>query len=151
MFSDQPPPLGSSNQSSCGSDSQQHHERSLIRVLLVEDSRLVRHALRGIVDGHDHLDVVGEASNGLEAIDAVMQLRPDVVVMDLNMPRMNGIDATRCIKEAYPDTSVIGLSVEQDLDTVQRMQAAGIHSYLTKDSAFDTLCRAIEDAAFEKQ
>ena len=124
-----------------------HDDRhARIHVLLVDDHAMLRQGLRSIVDGYDHLQVVGEASNGLEAIDAVRILRPDVVVMDINMPTMNGIEATRRIKEEFPDTSVIGLSVQNGMDMVQRMQAAGICSYLTKESAVDVLCRAIEDA-----
>jgi DNA-binding NarL/FixJ family response regulator len=102
------------------------------------------------VDDDEGLEVVGEASDGLEAIDAVRLLRPDVVVMDINMPKMNGIEATKRIKDEFPNTSVIGLSVEQGMDMVQRMQGAGIHSYLAKESAVVALCQAIEEAAAEK-
>jgi DNA-binding NarL/FixJ family response regulator len=70
--------------------------------------------------------------------------------MDINMPKMNGIDATKRIKDEFPDTSIIGLSVEQGMDMVQRMQAAGIHSYLAKESAVDALCQAIEEAVARK-
>jgi len=129
----------------------QGDKSSRIRVLLVDDHTMLREGLRSIVNGYNHLEVVGEASTGLEAIEAVRLLRPDVVVMDINMPMMNGIEATELIKEAFPKTSVIGLSVHGEMDYVQKMQAAGIHSYLTKESAVGTLCRAIEDAVSEKQ
>jgi DNA-binding NarL/FixJ family response regulator len=96
------------------------------------------------------MEVVGDASNGLEAIGAVSLLKPDVVVMDINMPTMNGIEATKRIKAMFPDTSVIGLSVQNSMDIVQKMQAAGACSYLTKESAVETLCHAIEDAVSHK-
>ena len=123
---------------------------SRIRVLLVDDHALVRQSLWGIVDDCERLEVVGEASNGLEAIEAVRTLRPDAVVMDINMPKMNGIEATKRIKDEFPDTSVIGLSVEEGMGMVEKMQAAGIHAYLVKESAIHALCQAIEDAVAQK-
>ena len=72
---------------------------------------MLRQGLRSLVEDDSHLQVVGEASNGVEAIDAVRQLRPDVVVMDINMPQMNGIEATRRIKKEFPATAVNGLPV----------------------------------------
>ncbi|MEO7859017.1 MAG: response regulator transcription factor [Nitrospirales bacterium] len=125
--------------------------QSRIRILLVDDHVMFRQCLRNIVDGHAHLVVVGEASNGLEAIDAVHHMRPDVVVMDINMPKMNGIEATQRIKEVFPDTSVIGLSVHQSTDKVEKMWTAGICAYLMKESVDETLCRAIEDAVIERR
>jgi two-component system nitrate/nitrite response regulator NarL len=104
-----------------------------------------------MVEGHDHLKVVGEASNGVEAIEAVRSMRPDVVVMDINMPIMNGIEATKRIKAQFPETAVIALSVQEGMDMVQRMQAAGVYSYLSKESAGEMLCHAIEDAVSKNQ
>lgn len=131
--------------------SPQDHRRSPIGVLLVDDHAMLRQGLRSIVDGHHDLRVVGEASNGLEAIDAVRALKPDVVVMDINMPEMNGIEATKRIKEEFPDTAVIGLSVHQGTNIAQTMADAGISKYLTKESAVEALCQAIEDAVSEKR
>jgi DNA-binding NarL/FixJ family response regulator len=117
-----------------------------IRVLLVDDHRMLRQGLRSIIDDWDYMKVVGEASNGLEAIDAVTISRPDVVMMDINMPKMNGIQATQQIKKMFPETAIIGLSVQTERGIIEKMQAAGICSYLTKESAVETLCTAIEDA-----
>ena len=121
-----------------------------VRVLLADDNVLIRQALQNVVEKCVRLEVVGEASNGLEAIDAVRRLRPDVVVMDINMPQLNGIDATKCIKYEFPNTYIIGLSVEEGMSIVEQMQSAGIHSYLTKESAVEHLCRAIVEAVTDK-
>jgi two-component system nitrate/nitrite response regulator NarL len=97
------------------------------------------------------MEVVAEASNGLEAIEAVRVSKPDVVVMDINMPQMNGIEATKCIKSEFPDTSIIGLSVEEKgTGIVEKMHAAGIYAFLAKETAVNTLCQTIEDAVAQK-
>ena len=112
---------------------------------------MLRQGIRSIVAAYDHLEVVGEAGDGIEAVTLTQQLCPDVVVMDINMPRMDGIEATRRIKIDWPDMMIIGLSVNQSADTEQKMKAAGVCSYLTKESAVDVLCQAIEDAMASKQ
>jgi CheY-like chemotaxis protein len=122
---------------------QQHAE---IRVLLVDDHPMMRQGLRSIVTAYDHFEVVGEAGDGAEAVELVQRLEPDVVVMDIDMPKMDGIEATQQIKANQPATVVIGLSVNQSADTEQRMKEAGASAYLTKESAVDALCHAIEQA-----
>ena len=84
---------------------------SYIRVLVVDDHELMRQSLRRLIKTYRNMEVVGEADDGLEAIEAVTVLRPDVVLMDIDMPRMNGIDATKRIKATFPSTAIIGLSV----------------------------------------
>jgi two-component system, NarL family, response regulator DegU len=108
---------------------------------------MLRQSLRSMIDDCDDMEVVGEASNGLEAIDAVPLFKPDVVVMDINMPVMNGIEATKRIKADFPDTAIIGLSVQNEKEIIQKMRAVGASSYLTKGSSIEMLCRAIEEAA----
>ena len=121
--------------------------KSSIRVLLVNDHAMLRQTLRDMLEERDHIEIVGEARNGLEAIDAVPVSKPDVVVMDINLPVMNGIEATKYIKADFPNTAVIGLSVQTEKEIIEKMRAAGISSYLTKGSTIDMVCRAIEDAA----
>jgi len=121
-------------------------QNATVRILLVDDHTLMRQGLRSIVSGYAHLEVVGEAGDGVEAVALVDQLDPDVVVMDINMPNMDGIEATRRIKAHHPSTVVIGLSVNQLFDTEERMKAAGAAVYLTKESAADVLCHAIDAA-----
>lgn len=118
-----------------------------IRVLLVDDHRMLRQGLRTIVDGHPGLEVVGEACDGLEAIELTRALTPAVVVMDVNMPRCDGVVATRRIMEEHPNIKVVALSMHNSPDIVARMKQAGAHGYLTKESAGGQLCRAIVEAA----
>ena len=120
---------------------------STIRVLVVDDYTMLRQALRCVISKWSSMEVVGEASDGLEAIEAVPVVRPHVVVMDIDMPRMNGIEATKRIKANFPDIAVIGLSVQHEGESIQQMRAAGILSYLTKESAVEALRQAIEEAA----
>lgn len=124
---------------------------SRIRVLLVDDHTVLRQGLRTIVSSYNHLEVVGEAGDGIEAVELVQRLSPDVVVMDINMPNLDGIEATKRIKTYRPDIAVIGLSVNPSSDTEQKMKAAGAATYLTKESAVETLCQAIDKAISHKQ
>ena len=123
---------------------------SKIRVLLADDHHMFRLSLRSLIDGCHNMVVVGEASNGVEAVEAVRVTRPDVVVMDINMPKMNGIQATQEIKKAFPNTAVIGHSVHTEPAVIRHMQAAGISSFVNKDSAVEELCAAIEEAMAQK-
>lgn len=126
-------------------------QKNMIRVLLVDDHTLLREGLRSIVSAYPHLEVVGEAGDGMQAVALAQQLHPDVIVMDIHMPNMDGIDATRRIKADWPDIVIIGLSVQQSAETEQKMKAAGAVTYLTKESAADALCHAIEEAVSYKK
>ncbi len=118
-----------------------------IRVLLVDDHRMLRQGLRTIVNGHPGLEVVGEAGDGLEAIELTRTFKPAVVVMDVNMPRCDGVAATKRITEEFPGIKIIALSMHNSPDIVARMKQAGAYGYLTKESAGGQLCRAIVEAA----
>jgi PAS domain S-box-containing protein len=129
-------------------DASKGSEPATIQVLLVDDHAMVRQGLCSLVNSHAHFQVVGEAADGLEAIEAVRRLKPQVVIMDINMPRMNGIEATKRIKAEFPDLAIIGLSMHQATDRLaETMKNAGICRYVTKDSAAEALCQAIEEAA----
>jgi PAS domain S-box-containing protein len=127
-----------------------HGSRPMIRVLLVDDHAMVRQGLRTVLDGYADMEVVGEAANGEEAVALAETLDPAVVVMDINMPHMNGIEATAAIKERSPDTIVIGLSVNAQGDNQQAMTAAGASMLLTKEAAVDELYRSIQDLLLSK-
>ncbi len=116
---------------------------AVIRVLLVDDHAMMRQGLRSVLETYTDVQVVGEASNGEEAVVHVERLSPSVVVMDINMPRMSGIEATAWIKTRYPDTVVIGLSVNSEGGNQDAMKAAGASMLLTKESAVDQLYRCI--------
>ncbi len=116
---------------------------SKIRVLLVDDHPVLRQGLRSALEEQDRLQIVGEAGDGNAALDFVRQHQPDVILMDINMPKMNGIDATRAIMSEYPDTIIIGLSMHEDPKMAHAMHEAGAAEYLTKGGPFEALLEAI--------
>lgn len=118
-----------------------------IRVLIVDDHRVVRQGLQMFLALDDTLTVVGEASNGREAIEAVQKLEPDVVLMDLLMPEMDGIAATEAIRSLAPDTHVIALTSALQDEKVVGAIRAGATGYLLKDTEAEELVRAIHLAA----
>ena len=121
-----------------------------IRVLLADDHTLIRAGLRMVVDAEPDLTVVGEANDGREAVALAGKLKPDVVVMDIGMPSLNGIEAARQIRAALPDTQVVMLSMHSDEGYVLRALKAGAKAYLLKDSAEADLARAIRAATAGK-
>lgn len=116
------------------------------RVLIADDHAMVRQGLRSVLEAFPNVNVIGEASNGQEAVDLTEQLRPSAVVMDINMPRMNGIEATAKIKTRHPDIVVIGMSVNASVDNHDAMRTAGASMLLTKEAAVDQLHGAIQRA-----
>ena len=117
-----------------------------IRVLLVDDHIMVRQGLRAVLDAYVDIELVGEAGDGEAAVHLVEQCRPDVVVMDISMPKMNGIDATMQIKLRYPETIMIGLSVNANDENQEAMTRAGAVRLMTKESAVEQLYDAIQKA-----
>jgi signal transduction histidine kinase len=116
-----------------------------IRLLLVDDHTMVRQGLRSLLESYEDVVIVGEGSNGEEAIELVEQLRPALVVMDLNMPKKNGIEATARIKARWPETVVIGLSVHAGEEARRAILNAGGAVLLTKEAAVDELYRTIRE------
>ena len=114
------------------------------RVLLADDHRLMRSGLRLVIEQHPEFSVVGEADDGRQAVAMAQSLKPDVVVMDIGMPSLNGIEAARQITESQPETAIIMLSMHADEGYVLRALRAGARAYLLKDSAEEDLTRAIE-------
>ena len=118
-----------------------------IRIVIADDHSVVRQGLRMFLGLDPELEVVGEASDGAEALQLARKLRPDVVVMDLLMPVMSGIEATAAIRRELPDTEVLALtSVLEDASVVGAVRAGAI-GYLLKDTKADALCQAIKAAA----
>ncbi len=120
------------------------------RILLADDHGVVRKGLRFLLESEPDLNVVGEAADGHEAVSLAQSLLPDVVVMDIAMPRLNGIDATSQIVHARPETAVIILSMHSDEEYVVRALSAGAKGYLLKDSAEEDIVRAIHTVASAK-
>jgi CheY-like chemotaxis protein/anti-sigma regulatory factor (Ser/Thr protein kinase) len=121
-------------------------EQRPIRVLLVDDHLAVRRVLRRILESDSDLQLVGEAVNGVEAVDMSRSLCPDVVLMDVNMPVMSGIEATRRIRQENLPVAVIALSANDDSGPVSPMKEAGAVAYLTKGASLDELRRTIRSA-----
>jgi DNA-binding NarL/FixJ family response regulator len=117
--------------------------RNIIRVMLADDHALVRQGLCSLLSDYGDVQVVGEAGNGEEAIELARLLNPDLIVMDINMPKLNGIEATRRIKAEMPAITVLALSVLDDKEMSAQMRRAGAEAYLTKDGAADELYETI--------
>ena len=118
-----------------------------VRLLVVDDHPVVRDGLRGIFAGDREFEVVGEAGNGAEAVDAAKALRPDVVLMDLRMPEMGGVEAIRRLRASVPSVHVLVLTTYETDDDVLPVIEAGATGYLLKDAPRDDLVRAVRAAS----
>jgi DNA-binding NarL/FixJ family response regulator len=118
-----------------------------LRVLLAEDHQLVRQGLRSMLENESDIEVVAEAVNGEEAVELAKKWRPKIVVMDIGLPRLNGLEATQRIAEDMPDVKVLILSVQTDRRSVSRALRRGASGYMQKDSAFEELARALRVVA----
>ncbi len=114
-----------------------------LRVLLVDDHKVMRQGLKILLSDQAGVQVVGEAGNGREAIESTIALHPDLIVMDVAMPVMDGIEATKRIKDLYPRTRIIGLSMFEKADMASAMMSAGAEAYLSKVGPSDELIAAI--------
>lgn len=118
-----------------------------IKLMLVDDHEMVRTGLKSLLDTQPDFQVVGEASNGAEALDKVTQLNPDVIVMDISMPVMDGLEATRRLVASNPAAAVMALTVHEDKEYFFQMLQAGAKGYITKEAAADELVAAIRSVA----
>lgn len=118
-----------------------------VRVLLADDHTIVRYSLRRVLEVREGVEVVAEASNGREAVALVGEHEPDVVLMDVAMPEMNGVEATKRILAARPETRVLALSGHAHERLVAEMLSAGARGYVLKDAGPDELVQAIERVA----
>jgi DNA-binding NarL/FixJ family response regulator len=114
-----------------------------IRILLADDHAVVRQGFRMILAAHPDMEIVGEAGNGREAVELAERLKPEVVVMDVSMPELNGIEATRRLAASTPHTRVLALSMHKDSVYVREILRAGARGYLLKDSVADDLVSAV--------
>jgi DNA-binding NarL/FixJ family response regulator len=118
----------------------------VIRVLVVDDERLVREGLTALLDLVDDLELVGAAEDGVQALDLVAEQQPDVVLMDLRMPVMDGVEATRRIRRDHPDVEVVVLTTHADDESVLAALRAGARGYLAKDAGMAEIARAVAAA-----
>ncbi len=118
-----------------------------IRLLLVDDHAVVRLGLRMLIESEQDLEIAGEASSAKEALESTASLHPDVILMDVGLPDKSGIDATREIKQLYPEIAVVALTIHEDEEYFFRMLDAGASGYVPKRAAPDELLSAIRQAA----
>ncbi len=123
------------------------HARADIKVLIVDDQKIVREGLVSLIGLLSGITVVGAASDGDDAVRQAIELEPDVVLMDLNMPRCNGVEATERLRRLRPDVSVVVLTTYSDDTWVFSALQAGARGFLTKDAGADEILRAITDVA----
>ncbi len=116
----------------------------MVRILLADDHTVMRAGLRLLLERHEDFEVVGEAADGRQAVDIATELKPTVVVMDIAMPQLNGVEAARQILNRDPDTAIVMLSMHSDESYVLRSLKAGARAYLLKDSAEADLVSAIQ-------
>ena len=122
-------------------------KKTKLRILLADDHKIVRDGLRLLIDGQPDMRVFGEAADGREALRLARDLNPDVVVMDLSMPRMNGLQATSGLKTEFPQIKVVALTAHEDESYLSQLCKAGATGYVLKRSAGEELIRAISAVA----
>jgi len=122
-----------------------------INIYLVDDQRILRDGLRMLLELQGDIRVVGEAEDGRKALNGILTARPDVVLMDITMPELNGIDATQNIMLKLPKTKIIILSVHSDTEHIYRAFQAGAQGYLLKESAGDEVVKAVRAVYQDKQ
>jgi two-component system response regulator NreC len=120
---------------------------AVIRLMLVDDHAMIRTALKSLLDDQSEFMVVAEAGNGEEAIVLALKTRPDLILMDISMPEMDGIEATRRLKELWPECLILTLTVHEDKYYFMEMLSAGASGYVTKLAASDDLIQAIRTVA----
>jgi two-component system response regulator NreC len=121
--------------------------KMMIKLLLVDDHQVVRSGLRMLLEGEDDMEIVGEAGTALEAINQALALKPDVVLMDISLPDLSGIEATFEIKKLLPEIAVVSLTIHEDEEYFFKMLEAGASGYVPKRAAPEELLTAIRVAA----
>jgi DNA-binding NarL/FixJ family response regulator len=116
----------------------------LYKIVLADDHVLVRRGIKKLIEEDDSLKVIGEASDGLELLELLKQVKPDLVICDIAMPRLRGLDACLCVKKFYPDIKVLILSMHKNQEYFKRAKAAGLDGYVLKEEADTALTTAIQ-------
>lgn len=118
---------------------------SEIKVMIVDDHPMMRKGIARIINDEKDMTVALDAGNAEEAIETLAEMQPDVVILDINLPGMNGIDAAKIIRKAYPEIAIIGLSFQNDSNIISKMQKAGASGFVSKEEAPESLCQTIRD------
>ncbi|MGB2634536.1 MAG: response regulator transcription factor, partial [Candidatus Acidiferrum sp.] len=121
-----------------------------LRILIADDHSVVRAGLRALLESRHGWEVVAEASDGREAVDKATKLKPDVAVLDIGMPLLNGVEATRRIRTASPSTEILILTMHESDDLVHQVVQAGARGYILKDEADRVLLAAVDAARHHK-
>ncbi len=122
----------------------------MLRILIADDHEIIRRGLRNVLEQHEGWQICGEASNGRQAVEIAQKTLPNVVLLDLSMPEMNGLEATRAIKKALPSTEVLIFTVHETEDLVRDVLAAGARGYLLKADVSREIAAAVEALAQHK-
>jgi DNA-binding NarL/FixJ family response regulator len=123
----------------------------MITVILADDHQIVRLGIRTILEEEPELKVVGEAADGMEALALVAELRPNIVITDLSMPGLNGLELTRCINQKFPETRIIILSIHADESYTQSAREHGAYGYLVKQASADEIIAVVRQVAAGRQ
>jgi CheY-like chemotaxis protein len=127
-----------------------HMKGNKIRVLLADDHKVLRQGLVNLISSQPDIQVVGEASNGLQSIELARQLNPHLILMDISMPEMDGIEATRIIKAEMPHIHVIGLSMHEDKQITEAMRKSGAEAFISKAASISELLKAVYQVGYNK-
>ena len=125
-------------------------ERRRVRVLIADDHSVIRRMVRSTLESHPHFEVCGEAEDGVQAIKAAEELKPDVVVLNITMPVMDGFQAARQIKARIPESAIVILSTHADQGFIEEAKKIGVQGYVTKTQVGGTLLQAV-DAVLRKE
>ncbi len=120
---------------------------SKLRVFLADDHLVVREGMKALINAERDMEVIGEAADGREALDKVTRLNPDLAVVDLSMPELNGLEVTRGLRPLCPNTKILALTVQEDRSYLREMLAAGVSGYVLKRAAAEELIAAIRTVA----
>lgn len=122
----------------------------IIRIMLIDDHIKVHHGMSALIDAFDDLELIAQGSHGKEALDLCARHQPDIVLMDVVMPEMDGIEATKVITERFPEVKVLALSSFRDEESIRKMMQAGAVGYVLKNSSIDDLAHTIRAAHTDK-